>query len=176
MFLFLPFVEQAQRTDFETFLHDQQGWLADDYQSRGLDASHLMPIPDSIYPTPAEYITEQDTRRGFIDADGFMEDILENLGHASDGLTVRIAQYGPGTTDASLTLMEIVHPSDFQKRICLIVGIRCTRHFGSAQSAISTELRSNTWKQRPSTMADCEVLPSTKSRKISIPRLERSGS
>eukprot|EP00977_Amphora_coffeiformis_P022505 scaffold10917_cov155-Amphora_coffeaeformis.AAC.6 len=115
MFLFLPFVEQDKQGDFEAFLRDRQGWLADDYESRGLNASHLKPIPESIYETPAEYINEQDTRRGFVDADGFMEDILENLGHVRDGFSVPIAQYGPGTTNSSLTLMDLFTHQIFKK-------------------------------------------------------------
>ena len=119
MFMWLPFVEQKDRSDYETYLQEHQGWLKDDFLSRGelwntIKAVDLSPIPTQIFQTPEEFDSKNDTRRGFVD-DGFMEEILELKGYNSQNFAVPVAQYGPNTHDTSLVGMDLFTHQIFRK-------------------------------------------------------------
>ena len=59
-----------------------------------------------------------DTRRGFVDTDGFMEEILTKNGSlVGDGLSLPVAQFGPGPVDSSLPLFDLFSHPTFKKEV-----------------------------------------------------------
>ena len=77
---------------------------------RGWNASDVQPICENIhnYTIPEGF---NDTRRGFVDANNFMEEILSGLGYDSEDFHAPVAQFGPGPINTSLAMMDLFsHP------------------------------------------------------------------
>lgn len=118
MVLFVPFVNGTaqDKREWETFELANQDWILQDYAYRGWDMSRLESIPHKIYnyTVPQDF---NDTRRGFVDADNFMEEVLHNLTYNPDGFSAPISQYGPGLMDTSLTMLDLFTHPIFKKEI-----------------------------------------------------------
>jgi hypothetical protein len=112
MVLFVPFVNgtREHREAWERFEVANQDWILQDYAYRGWNASRLKSIPKKIYnyTVPEDF---NETRKGFVNKDGFMEEVLANMSYNPQGFSAPISQYGPGLVDTSLAMLDLfTHP------------------------------------------------------------------
>lgn len=116
MLLYLPFVPKEDRLDWEVFENEHLDWIYEGHAHRGWDVSKLGEIPALIhnYTLPKDY---NDTRRGYVDDSGFMEEILFNNSWTPEGFSAPIGQYGPGVVDPSLAKLDLFSHPIFKKEI-----------------------------------------------------------
>ncbi|KAL3937663.1 MAG: hypothetical protein SGBAC_007279 [Bacillariaceae sp.] len=115
MICFVPFVEEPDRSGWETYASDNKDWILEDYDYREWDPATLRgEINTEIYE--CDFCLD-DSRQGFADSDGFMEDILDDRGFVSQNISVPISQYGPAPIDSSLSKFDLFSHPIFRKEI-----------------------------------------------------------
>ena len=83
----------------------------------GFNATLVQGIPEQIYNYTVPPGGWNETRRGYVDDDGFMEEILSGLGYQSEGFSTPIARFGPNIVDPSLAMMDLYSHPVFKKEI-----------------------------------------------------------
>ncbi|KAL3937662.1 MAG: hypothetical protein SGBAC_007278 [Bacillariaceae sp.] len=128
MVLYVPLVETSEKAAFESFAVQAQGWIAQDMFYRGLNASFVEPIPESIY----EYTLEEtqllllllsskeqqgDDLKPATDDAYIEQEILKSAGYASGSVMAPIAQFGPSLSNSSLAMMDLFSHPVFRKEM-----------------------------------------------------------
>lgn len=116
MIMFVPFVEQADLTAWENYSTENQWWIEQDYGYRGWDLAAVEPVAKKLYSLPW-FDDLNDTRRGYMNEDGFMNDILLERNYDSENLSAPVAQYGPGLLNTSLAKLDLFAHQIFKKEI-----------------------------------------------------------
>jgi class 3 adenylate cyclase len=116
MVLYAPFLESQDRLSFELAWTEREAAIQQDYDSRGWDASVLAPMPRGV--AKCNWCSElNETRDPYVNLDGFMEDVLKDKNYSTAGLSVPIAQYGPGLSNTSLVGFDLFSHPTFKKEI-----------------------------------------------------------
>eukprot|EP00526_Cylindrotheca_closterium_P003919 CAMPEP_0113631220 /NCGR_PEP_ID=MMETSP0017_2-20120614/16224_1 /TAXON_ID=2856 /ORGANISM="Cylindrotheca closterium" /LENGTH=1165 /DNA_ID=CAMNT_0000541721 /DNA_START=11 /DNA_END=3511 /DNA_ORIENTATION=- /assembly_acc=CAM_ASM_000147 len=115
MISFIPFVEKANRSGWEAYSNANKDWILEDYDYREWNPATIGGLmSDEIYN--CDWCIE-DSRKGFTDSDGFMEEILDVRGFASENISVPISQYGPAPINSSLSKFDLFSHPIFRKEI-----------------------------------------------------------
>lgn len=117
MIAFLPFVQAEDRQKWIDYSNNNSWWIDQDYDYRGWNRSSLTgSFPQDIY-TESWFQGLNDTRRGYTNEDGFMENIMTNRSYDSEGFSVPISQYGPGLVNPQLAKLDLFQHQIFKKEI-----------------------------------------------------------
>lgn len=84
---------------------------------RGWNDSSLEPIASEIYNCTTWCQEIRDNRTGFVDADNFMEEILDNLTYSSSEFSTPVAQFGPAPINTSLGMLDLFSHPTIKKEI-----------------------------------------------------------
>lgn len=89
------------------FSQDYRGWNLSLIQDT---------VPAEIH-YPEWFDKVNDTRRGYLNEEGFMDELLFNMSYNPDGLSAPISQAGPALLDASLLKMDLLANPIFKKEM-----------------------------------------------------------
>ncbi|CAJ1964564.1 unnamed protein product [Cylindrotheca closterium] len=119
MVLYVPIVEASQKEEYESYAVQSQGWIAQDYSYRGLDASNVEAIPEQIYEYTTENSKLEDTKNMWTipKDEAYRREILIQSGYRSGSISAPIAQYGPSLSNSSLAMMDLFTHPIFQKEM-----------------------------------------------------------
>jgi class 3 adenylate cyclase len=116
MILWAPFVESEDRSSYEMNWSKREASINLDYDVRGWDTSLLNPMPRGIQECKwCAYLNE--TRDGYVNSNGFMDEVMSDKNYSSNLLSVPVTQYGPHLVNTSLVGFNLFSHPIFKKEI-----------------------------------------------------------